>query len=112
MTVRPEASGRAIADVGPATWFACAGCGARPAEGTPVPLICPNAVTGDGIDHVLVRHVDPAGAPMPAADDPNPFIAYRTLFHAWHAARALGWTDDAYIALVSSGAFSDLRIVN
>jgi threonine synthase len=72
----------------------------RPAEGAPIPLVCPNAVTGDGIDHVLVRHVEMAVTPMPATDDPNPFIAYRTLFHAWHAARASGWTDDAYVALV------------
>ncbi|HEY6012610.1 MAG TPA: pyridoxal-phosphate dependent enzyme, partial [Candidatus Limnocylindrales bacterium] len=82
------------------TWFACAGCGARPADGRPVPLVCPNAATGDGIDHVLVRHLDPAAAPIPVTDDPNPFVAYRRLFHAWYAARAAGLDDDGYVARV------------
>ncbi|HEX5825277.1 MAG TPA: hypothetical protein VFY18_12540, partial [Candidatus Limnocylindrales bacterium] len=84
----------------PPTWFACSGCGAVPADGAPVPLICPNAVAGDRIDHVLVRHLDPAAGPFEVADDPNPYIAYRRLFHAWHAARAAGWTDGDYVGLV------------
>lgn len=92
--------GRAAADRGPATWFACAGCGERPADGTQVPLVCPNAVPGDGIDHVLVRHLDLAAEPVLVADDPNPYVAYRRLFHAWHAAMAAGWSDQAYVALV------------
>jgi len=83
-----------------ATWFACSGCGTRPAAGAPVPLVCPASVTGDGIDHVLVRHLDPAAAPFAVTRDANPFIAYRRLFHAWHAARAGGMTDDAYVAMV------------
>ncbi|HEX7950545.1 MAG TPA: pyridoxal-phosphate dependent enzyme [Candidatus Limnocylindrales bacterium] len=100
MTERSDGPGRPTADRGPVTWFACAGCGARPADGGPVPLVCPNAVAGDGVDHVLVRHLDPSAAPLPVADDPNPFVAYRRLFHAWHAARNAGWTDETYVALV------------
>jgi threonine dehydratase len=57
-------------------------------------------VPGDGIDHVLVRHLDPSAAPLPVDDDPNPFVAYRRLFHGWHAALAAGSTDEAYVALV------------
>ncbi len=34
------------------------------------------------------------------SDDPNPFIAYRRLFHAWHAALAAGWSDADYVAMV------------
>ena len=83
-----------------ATWFACAGCGYRPPASTPVPLVCPAARPDDGIDHVLVRHLDLAAGPFQVDNDPNPFIAYRRLFHAWHAARADGWTDAAYTALV------------
>ena len=41
-----------------ATWFACAGCGCRPPASTPIPLVCPAARPDDGIDHVLVRHLD------------------------------------------------------
>ncbi len=95
-----DGPGRPAADRGPATWFACAGCGARPADGAPVPLVCPSAVPGDGIDHVLVRHLDAAAGRFAIADDPNPFVAYRRLFHAWHAARVAGQSDGAYVALV------------
>lgn len=100
MTGRPDGSGRAAGERGPVTWFACSGCGARPADGAPVPLVCPSATAGDDIDHVLVRHLDPAAGPIPVDDDDNPFVAYRGLFHAWHAARVAGWSDDAYVALV------------
>jgi len=83
-----------------ATWFACAGCGYRPPASTPVPLVCPAARPDDGIDHVLVRHLDLTAGPFAVDADPNPFVAYRRLFHAWHAARAGGWTDADYVALV------------
>jgi threonine synthase len=63
-------------------------------------LICPGIVDGDGIDHVLVRHFDHAMRLDPAGDDPNPFIRYRRLFHAWHAAAAAGVSDGAYVAVV------------
>jgi threonine synthase len=100
MIARTDAPGRPAASLGPVTWFACAGCGARPADGAPVPLICPNAVAGDGIDHVLVRHLDPTALPIAVDHDSNPFIAYRRLFHAWQAARLAGWTDGEYVGLV------------
>jgi threonine synthase len=82
------------------SWFACSGCGHRPAEDRAVPLTCPAAVPGDGIDHVLVRHLDPAVAPMPLAQSDNPYIAFRHLFHAWDRALADGRTDADYVALV------------
>ncbi len=100
MTVGREATGRPAMAERPPTWFACAGCGMQPADGTPVPLVCPNAIDGDGIDHVLVRHVGSSIDHLTGADDPNPFVAYRQLFHAWHAARAAGWSDDDYVGLV------------
>jgi threonine synthase len=101
MTAQPDVLGRPAAGGRPPTWFECAGCGARPADGASVPLVCPGGTAGDGIDHVLVRHLDPAATPFAVADDPNPFVAYRRLFHAWHAARALGWSDEVYVALVN-----------
>ena len=100
MTARSEAPGLREPGEMPATWFACAGCGFRPTAGTPVPLICPAAQPADGIDHVLVRLLDPSGSPMAPTHSANPFVAYRRLFHAWHAALAAGWTDERYVALV------------
>jgi threonine dehydratase len=46
---------------------------------------------------------DPAGASDPAAEpdpDPNPFVRYRTRLHAYHVARAAGWSDARYVDLV------------
>ncbi|HEX2755368.1 MAG TPA: pyridoxal-phosphate dependent enzyme [Candidatus Limnocylindrales bacterium] len=100
MTAQPEVRGRPATEGRFPTWFACSGCGTRPADGAPVPLVCPASVAGDGIDHVLVRHLDPAAGPFAVTDDPNPFVAYRRLFHAWHAARAAGWSDEDYVAMV------------
>jgi threonine synthase len=100
MTAQPDAPGRPALGGRARTWFACAGCGERPADGAPIPLVCPRVIAGDGIDHILTRHLDPASGVFEIADNPNPFIAYRRLFHAWHAARAAGWSDDAYVALV------------
>ena len=82
------------------SWFACSGCGHRPADDLPAPLICPAAVRGDGIDHVLVRHLDPAAAPRPAATSDNPYIAFRHLFHARDRALADGRSDADYVATV------------
>jgi threonine synthase len=84
------------------TWFECAGCGRRIPDGAPVPLVCPGAATAPGVDHVLVRQLG-VGAGRGAVSvhpDANPFLAYRELFHAWHAARAAGWSDERYVALV------------
>lgn len=100
MSVQPEVRGRPAPEGRTATWFACSGCGLRPADGEPVPLVCQGSVPGDGIDHVLVRHLDRDAGPFAVDDDPNPFVAYRRLFHAWHAACAAGRSDDDYVAMV------------
>jgi threonine synthase len=84
----------------PAAWFECSGCGCRIPFGEPVPLRCPAQIEGDDTDHVLVRRLDTAALELPRGDNPNPFLRYRTLFHAWHAARGLGWSDARYVALV------------
>jgi threonine synthase len=57
---------------------------------------------------VIVRRLEPAAAvgPFPGAEAAdgaapvNPYVHCRRLFHAWHVARAIGWTDAAYVALV------------
>lgn len=84
----------------PVSWFECTGCGLRVPPGEPVPLRCPAASTGDDVDHVLARRLDPARVSFPRGGEANPFVRYRTLFHAWHAARALGWSDADYVAMV------------
>ena len=80
--------------------FACAGCGYKAPAGRPVPLRCPRAVPDDDIDHVMTRALDLTHLSFPAGAESNPFIRYRTLFHAYHLARALGWTDADHVALV------------
>ena len=74
----------------------CSGCGASPSPEDPYPFRCPNAGSGD-IDHVLVRLLPP-GVRWPAADDLNPFVAYRTLLSTYHR----GLSDPEYRAIVSS----------
>jgi threonine synthase len=85
---------------GPPAWFECSGCGHRVPHGRPVPAGCPAATAGDDTDHVLVRRLDTAALEFPRGDEPNPFLRYRSLFHAWHVTRGLAWSDTGYVALV------------
>ena len=80
--------------------YACAGCGYRAPVDRPVPMRCPRARPDDDIDHVLGRVPDMTRLRFPTGLEANPFIRYRTLSHAYHVARALGWTDADYVALV------------
>jgi threonine synthase len=57
-------------------------------------------VPGDDVDHVIGRTIDPRRVRFPTGDEPNSFVRYRGLFHAWHLGRALGWSDAAYVDLV------------
>ena len=79
--------------------FVCAGCGAEPAADA-LPFRCPNADAGGDVDHVLRREI--AGRVRFPADvsEPNPFIRYRTLLHAYHVAIAGGMSDDAFCGFV------------
>ena len=80
--------------------YVCAGCGYRAPADRPVPLRCPQAQLDDDIDHVLGRALDVARLHFPTGSEANPFVRYRTLSHAYHVARAFGWTDADYVALV------------
>lgn len=80
--------------------MACAGCGHRAPAGEPFPIRCPAQVPGDDIDHVMARVVDPGQVRFPGGREPSPFVRYRELFHAWHVARAAGWSDARYVELV------------
>lgn len=86
---------------GPATVVACAGCGWRAPGEEPSPFRCTNA-GGDDVDHVMVRELDPTHVLFPPIDDqePNPFVRYRELFHAYHLGRARGMGDEDHVHLV------------
>ncbi len=83
-----------------ATTVVCAGCGAVASPGEMLPFRCPNAGTGDDVDHVMTVVLDPARLRFPAGREPNPFLRYRTLFHSYHLARAHGLTDADYVEIV------------
>ncbi len=82
------------------TGLACAGCGALGPAHHPFTPRCPNRRAGDDIDHVMARGIDLNRLDPPADPDPNPFVRYRALFHAYHVARAAGWGDSRYVGLV------------
>jgi threonine synthase len=84
---------------GPATTVVCAGCGRPASAGEPYPFRCPDA-GADDVDHVMVRELDPTHVTFPDGDEPNPFVRYRELFHAYHLGRAHGMSDDDHVHLV------------
>lgn len=82
------------------TGLACAGCGALGPAHHPFTPRCPSRRPGDDIDHVMARGIDLNRLDPPADPNPNPFVRYRALFHAYHVARAAGWADTRYVDLV------------
>ena len=82
------------------TGLACAGCGALGPAHRPFTPRCPSRRPGDDIDHVMARGIDLNRLDPPADPDPNPFVRYRALFHAYHVARAAGWGDTRYVDVV------------
>lgn len=79
----------------------CAACGAQPAATDPYPFRCPNSGRGGDADHVLRRRLDLSSLRFPVDDpEPNPFVRYRRLLHAYHVALAAGLDDDGFCALV------------
>ncbi|MGO9583504.1 MAG: pyridoxal-phosphate dependent enzyme [Acidimicrobiales bacterium] len=89
----PEASS------GLASSIVCGGCGTVVADSEPYPFRCPRA--GDGGDHVLRRLLDIGRLRFPLEDsEPNPFVRWRGLFHAYHLATAQGLSDQAFVELV------------
>ena len=86
-----------------ASRLVCTGCGASPDPREGYPFRCPNAERGDDVDHVLRRELDLDAVRFPEGDDePNPFVRYRELLHAYHLARAGGLSDRAFCDLVGT----------
>jgi threonine synthase len=87
----------------PVSRLLCAGCGAEADPDDPHPFCCRNAGGGDDVDHVLRRELDLTRVSFPEGEsEPNPFLRYRELLHAYHVARAGGLGDDEFCALVRS----------
>ncbi len=84
---------------GPATSVVCAGCGHVASPQEPFPFRCPGA-GADDVDHVMVRELDPTHVRFPEGDEPNPFVRYRELFHAYHLGLSRGMSDDDHVHLV------------
>jgi threonine synthase len=84
---------------GPATMVVCSGCGQRATGADPFPFRCARVGTGD-VDHVMVRELDPTHVSFPDGDEPNPFVRYRELFHAYHLGRGAGMSDADHVHLV------------
>jgi len=77
----------------------CAGCGYTAPADEPYPFRCPRGGTDD-VDHVMTAAIDPLHVRFPAGDDPNPFVRYSPLSYAHAFARAHGFSDSDYSALV------------
>ena len=100
MNATPGRGHEAPPPPGVETGLVCAGCGALAPAQRPFTPRCPNRHPGDDVDHVMVRGIDLARLDAPTDPDPNPFVRYRALFHAYHLARAAGWADARYTDLV------------
>jgi threonine synthase len=82
-----------------ASSIVCGGCGLVIDGDEPYPFRCPRS--GDDGDHVLRRVLDLGKVAFSHEDsEPNPFVRWRGLFHAYHLASAHGMSDQAYVDLV------------
>jgi threonine synthase len=85
----------------PSSRLVCAGCGAEPSTDEPYPFRCPDAHGGDDVDHVLRRELDLPSVRFPVDDsEPNPFIRYRGLLHAYHLGLRRGLSEEGFCRLV------------
>jgi threonine synthase len=85
---------------GPATFVACSGCGWEAPPEEAYPFRCKGARAGDDVDHLMVRELDPDRVSFPEGEEPNPFVRYRELFHAYHLGRTHGLDDAEHVAIV------------
>ena len=85
-----------------ASHFRCSGCGSVLPLCEPRPFRCPEARSGDDIDHLLRRELDLNASSWPVSGDESSFLRFRRLLHSYHFARELGWSDKDYIGLVEA----------
>ena len=90
----------------PTSLMVCAGCGAvaadpdEPGSRAPYPFQCPNAGGDQDVEHVLVHALHAGSMAFPTEYEPNPFVRYRHLSHAYQFARAHGMPDERFVAIV------------
>ena len=83
-----------------ASRLVCAGCGWEPPADTQYPFRCARSGSeSDDGDHVLAHRLG-TDAVLDRGNDENPFVRYRECLYAWHAARARGMNDAAFVDLV------------
>ena len=85
----------------------CAGCGWRAPEEDPLPFRCPRSGSGDDVDHVLRRSLEPRriGSPEEVrgiflATEDRPLLRYRRLLHSYGVALSYGMSDAEFVELV------------
>ena len=77
----------------------CAGCGWEPPADAAYPFRCARSGSdSDDSDHVLAHRLS-TDAVLDRGEDENPFVRYRECMYAWHAARARGMSDAAFVDL-------------
>lgn len=82
-----------------ASSIVCGGCGTVVPPSEPYPFRCPRA--GDDGDHVLRRVLDLDRVEFSLDEsEPNPFVRWRGLLHAYHLASAHGMSDQGFVELV------------
>jgi threonine synthase len=89
------------------TRLRCNGCGAEAAPDEALPFRCPNAETGDDVDHVLRRELVVAQAREEDGwrdifldPEPNPFVRYRRLFHSCGIAMDRGMSETELVGML------------
>lgn len=80
--------------------FRCHGCGAEIDAGVRLAFRCPNAGTGDDVDHVLTVATEAVAPPIGSETDP--FLRYRAWLSPYRLARSSGLPDAAWGDLVGS----------
>ncbi len=85
----------------PLSRIRCAGCGWVATAAGAYPFRCVNA-GDDDVDHVLVRVLDTTALRFPGGSEPDPFVRYRPLMHAYHIAIDAGLRDEEYLELIAA----------
>ncbi|MFO0758178.1 MAG: PLP-dependent lyase/thiolase [Byssovorax sp.] len=86
----------------PTSTLRCTGCGAEPPDlrAAPYPFRCARAHPGDDIDHRIERAFHPGDLRFPGGDEPNPFLRFRALSHAYQVGVENGLGDEDFTAIV------------
>ena len=85
--------------------FTCSGCGATLPSDSVTPFVCPNRAGSPAVDHLIERRLPALSAAHGTAIDAcasHPFVRYRRRLASYAVARAAGWSDARFTALVGA----------